>query len=87
MEQRWNKRGALFPNTSWAKNQHLITEEGGVRAAVDDAYAQAYALDQETIAASHEWLTPPEVEKRQQAKEAVDAASQLITRLHDQIKL
>jgi hypothetical protein len=86
-ELRWNKRGALFPNGAWVKNQHLETEEGGIRAAVDDAYAQAHALDQDTLDAFHEWLTPPEVEKRQQAKESVDAASQLITRLRDRIKL
>jgi hypothetical protein len=40
-ELRWGKRTwGLFPNTAWAKNQHLVTQEGGVRAAVDSAYEQ-----------------------------------------------
>jgi hypothetical protein len=58
-----------------------------VRAAVDDAYARAYEIDQETLDAQHDWLTPPEAEKREHAKEVVDAASQIITRLRDRIAL
>jgi type VI protein secretion system component VasK len=26
-ELRWGKRGNLFPNTAWAKNEHLVTGE------------------------------------------------------------
>jgi hypothetical protein len=64
-----------------------VTEEGGIRAAVDSAYVQAYELNEETIAAFEESLNADETEKRQRAKEAVDAASRLIVSLRDEIQL
>ena len=84
-ELRWGKRGPLFPNTAWTKNQHLVT--GDVRASVESAYAQVHALDQETLAASQEELDVGETQKRQRAKEAVDEAAGLIASLRDEVEL
>jgi hypothetical protein len=61
-ELRWGKRGALFPNTTWAKNQHLVAP--GIRLFVDSAYAAAHALDEQTIAASSEDLSEAETHER-----------------------
>jgi hypothetical protein len=84
-ELRWGKRGPLFPNTAWTKNQHLVM--GDVRAAVDSAYGQAHELDEETRAASREELSAEETQKRQRAKEAVDEAAGLIAALRDEIEM
>jgi hypothetical protein len=84
-ELRWGKRDGLFPNTAWTKNQHLVT--GDVRASVDSAYEQAYALDQETLAVSQEDLDTAEMQQRQQVKDAVDYAAQLIGTLRDEVQL
>lgn len=86
-ELRWGKRNwNLLPNTAWAKNQHLVTEEG-VPTVLESAYAQAYELSQETQAATEEELGSEEMEKRQGAKESVDAAAGLIDELRDEIQL
>jgi hypothetical protein len=82
-QRNWN----LLPNTAWAKNRHLVTEEGGRRAAVESAYQQAYALSVETRIATEEELGAKETEKRQRAKESVDAAAELIDELRDAIRL
>jgi hypothetical protein len=87
-ELRWGKRTwGLFPNTAWAKNRHLVTEEGGRRAAVESAYAQAYQLSVVTQIATEEELSPEETDKRQRAKESVDAAARLINTMRDEIVL
>jgi hypothetical protein len=82
-ELRWGKRGALFPNSAWVKNQHLVT--GDIRASIDDAYEQAYRLGEETLAASREDLDSEEMERRQQAKATVDAAAYAIGNVRDAI--
>jgi hypothetical protein len=87
-ELRWGKRTwGLFPNTAWAKNRHLVTEEGGRRAAVESAYAQAYQLSVVQRIATEEELSPEETEKRQRAKESVDAAAALIAELRAEVRL
>jgi hypothetical protein len=85
-ELRWGKRGGLFPNTAWTKNQHLVTTPG-IRLFVDSAYAAAYALSEQTIAASQEDLSEAETQERQDAKTTVDYAVQLIESLRGEVEL
>jgi hypothetical protein len=49
--------------------------------------SRAHELDEETLPASQEELDSEATEKRQRAKEAVDAASRLIVSLRDEIQL
>jgi hypothetical protein len=84
-ELRWGKRGSLFPNTAWAKNRHLVT--GETHTLVDSAYEQAHLLDQETLSAAQAELDANETHTRQQAKEAVDRASEAVRDLRDEVQL
>lgn len=83
-ELRWGKRDGLFPNTAWAKNQHLVT--GDARALVEDAYEQAHLLDQATISAAQLELDERETQERQHAKPVVDAAAEAVRDLHDEVQ-
>jgi hypothetical protein len=83
-ELRWGKRGSLFPNTAWTKNQHLVT--GQIRALVDSAYERAHVLDQETLSAPQAELDEKETQERQQAKQAVDAAAEAVRDLRDGVQ-
>jgi hypothetical protein len=84
-ELRWGKRGSLFPNTAWAKNQHLVT--GETHTLVDSAYEQAHLLDQETLSATQADLDKNETYARQQVKETVDRAADQVRDLRDEIQL
>ncbi len=83
-ELRWRKRGGLFPNTAWAKNQHLVTD--GVRVLVEDAYERAHLLDQATLSAAQPELDKSETQERQHAKQVVDAAAEAVRDVHDEVR-
>jgi hypothetical protein len=84
-ELRWGKRGSLFPNAAWTKNQHLVS--GETHTLVDSAYGQAHLLDQETLSATQAELDANETHTRQQAKEAVDRAAEAVRDIRDEIQL
>jgi hypothetical protein len=83
-ELRWGKRGPLFPNTAWAKNQHLVT--GDAHALVADAYQHTHQLDLATLSAAQPELDGQETEARQTAKEIVDAAFDSVRELRDRFE-
>jgi hypothetical protein len=82
-ELRWGKRGPLFPNTAWTKNEHLLASE--TRTLVDSAYQQAHLLDKATLSALHEELDKGETEERQRVKQLVDGAAQAVSRMRDEV--
>jgi hypothetical protein len=83
-ELRWGKRGNLFPNNAWTKNQHLVT--GKTQTLVESAYERAHLLDQETLSTTQAELDEKETQERQQAKQAVDAAAEAVRDLRDEVQ-
>ena len=83
-ELRWGKRGGLFPNNAWTKNQHLVM--GDLRQTVQSAYDQVHVLDLQTISAQQAELAQEETQERQQVKQTVDAVADAVRDLRDKVE-
>jgi hypothetical protein len=82
-ELRWGKRGMLFPNNAWTKNQHLVT--GETRTLLEGVYEHTHQLDLLAQAATTDEMGAEETAQRQRAKQAVDSAADVVRALRDAV--